>query len=35
MVLEVGRDNAQSSKVAFANLVEDDESAKSLAEQEA
>jgi ectoine hydroxylase-related dioxygenase (phytanoyl-CoA dioxygenase family) len=34
-VLEVGRDDAQNSKVAFANLVEDDDSAKSLAEQEA
>ena len=34
-VLEVGRDNARSSKVAFANLMDDDESAKSLAEQKA
>lgn len=34
-VLEVGRDDAQRSKVAFANLVADDASAKSLAKSEA
>ncbi len=32
MVLEVGRDHARRSSVEFANLVEDDQSAKSLAE---
>ena len=31
MVLTVGRDDARRSSVAFANLVEEDESAKSLA----
>jgi ectoine hydroxylase len=34
-VLEVGRDDAQRSKVAFANLVAEDASAKSLAESKA
>ena len=34
-VLEVGRDDANRSRVAFADLVADDESAKSLAESEA
>lgn len=34
-VLEIGRDDAQRSKVAFANLVSDDASAKSLAESKA
>jgi len=35
MVLEVGRDDAKRSKVAFANLVAEDVSAKSLAESKA
>jgi len=34
-VLEVGRNDAERSKVAFANLVAEDASAKSLAESEA
>ncbi|MEM7144129.1 MAG: phytanoyl-CoA dioxygenase family protein [Verrucomicrobiota bacterium] len=33
-VLEVGRDDAQRSKVAFADIDQDDSSAKSLAESE-
>lgn len=35
MVLEVGRNDAKRSSVQFANLVEEDKSAKSLAESEA
>ena len=34
MVLKVGRDDAQRSSVAFANLVDDDQSAKSLSSKE-
>ena len=34
MVLKVGRDDAKRSSVEFANLVEEDKSAKSLAETE-
>ena len=33
-VLEVGRDDAKRSRVAFADLVSDDQSAKSLSENE-
>jgi len=33
MVLKVGRDDARRSSVAFANLVEEDQSAKSLASE--
>ena len=35
MVLKVGRDDAQRSSVAFANLLEEDKSAKSLSGTEA
>ena len=35
MVLKVGRDDARRSSVAFANLVEEDQSAKSLASEAA
>jgi hypothetical protein len=34
MVLKVGRDDAQRSSVAFANLVDEDQSAKSLSSEE-
>ena len=35
MVLKVGRDDAQRSSVEFANLLEEDKSAKSLSGTEA
>ncbi|HAO96660.1 MAG TPA: phytanoyl-CoA dioxygenase family protein, partial [Verrucomicrobiales bacterium] len=34
MVLKVGRDDAQRSSVAFANLVDEDQSAKSLSSKD-